>query len=288
MIEQELETLNRFSTLIIDFFVNYSFQVIGAIIILIIGLIVARWIGNLTLRICQRHNVDVTLSGFIGSTVRLLIITMVMVICLGKFGISVAPFIAAIGAVSLSIGLALQSVFSNYGAGFTIILTRPFVVGNTIRCNDVSGVVEEIRLAYTHLSTEDGEIITIPNKHIVGEVLINSFENSVVEASIGISYSADPDQAIRVIRDQLRQFDCVIEDPAPQVGIACFGDSSVDIAYRYWVPTKQFFDIQFQVNAAIYSQFRQQQIEIPFPQREVIVKEIPLNKQSLHSASPQN
>ncbi|MBN0987068.1 mechanosensitive ion channel family protein [Amphritea pacifica] len=272
MIKDELATLTQFYTLIIDFFVNYSFQVIGAIIILIIGLIIARWVGKLTLRVCLRHNVDVTLSNFISSTVKLLLIAMVAVICLGKFGISVAPFIAAIGAVSLSIGLALQGVFSNYGAGFTIILTRPFVVGNTIRCNDVCGVVEEIRLAYTQLSTEDGEIITIPNKHIVGEVLINSFENTLVEGAIGISYSASPDRAIELTRQQLLNHPSIVKDPAPQVGIASFGDSSVNIAYRYWVPTKQQFELQFQINGAVYQAFREAGVEIPFPQREVTLK----------------
>ena len=282
MIEEELASLAHFYTLIIDFFVNYSFQVIGAIIILIIGLIIARWIANLTLRLCQKNNVDITLSHFISSTVRLLIIAMVAIICLGKFGISVAPFIAAIGAISLSIGLALQGVFSNYGAGFTIILTRPFVVGNTIRCNDVCGIVEEIRLAHTLLSTEDGEIITIPNKHIVGEVLVNSFENTVVEASIGISYSSCPDQAIALIQQQLSNNTGVVQEPAPQVGIAAFGDSSVELAYRYWVPTKQLFELQFQVNAAIFSVFRDQGIEIPFPQSEITLKnEISLSKKSL-------
>ncbi|MBR9867276.1 MAG: mechanosensitive ion channel [Oceanospirillales bacterium] len=272
MIKDELATLTQFYTLIIDFFVNYSFQVIGAVIILIIGLIIARWIGKLTLRLCLRNNVDVTLSNFISSTVKLLMIAMVAVICLGKFGISVAPFIAAIGAISLSIGLALQGVFSNYGAGFTIILTRPFVVGNTIRCNDVCGVVEEIRLAYTQLSTEDGEIITIPNKHIVGEVLINSFENTIVEATIGISYSASPDRAIELIRQQLDANPAIVQDPAPQVGIADFGDSSVNIAYRYWVPTRQQFELQFQINGAVYTAFREAGVEIPFPQREVTLK----------------
>lgn len=272
MIKDELATLTQFYTLIIDFFVNYSFQVIGAVIILIIGLIIARWIGKLTLRVCLRHNVDVTLSNFISSTVKLLMIAMVAIICLGKFGISVAPFIAAIGAISLSIGLALQGVFSNYGAGFTIILTRPFVVGNTIRCNDVCGVVEEIRLAYTQLSTEDGEIITIPNKHIVGEVLINSFENTIVEATIGISYSASPDRAIELIRQQLDANPAIVQDPAPQVGIADFGDSSVNIAYRYWVPTRQQFELQFQINRAVYTAFREAGVEIPFPQREVTLK----------------
>lgn len=273
MITDELADLSKFYTLIIDFFVNYSFQVIGAIIILIIGLIVARWVGKLVLNICLRNKVDVTLSNFISSTIKLLLIAMVAIICLGKFGISVAPFIAAIGAISLSIGLALQGVFSNYGAGFTIILTRPFVVGNTLRCNDVCGVVEEIRLAYTQLSTEDGEIITIPNKHIVGEVLINSFENTIVEASIGISYSANSDQAIALIQAQLQANQEIVKEPAPQAGIANFGDSGVDIAYRYWVPTKQLFELQFQINGAIYKAFNDAGIEIPFPQREVTLKQ---------------
>ena len=272
MIQEELATLTHLYGLLIDFFVNYSFQVIGAVIILIIGLIVARWVGKLVLRLCLRHNVDVTLSNFISSTIKLLLITMVAIVCLGKFGISVAPFIAAIGAISLSIGLALQGVFSNYGAGFTIIITRPFVVGNTIRCNDVTGVVEAIHLAYTQLITEDGELVTIPNKHIVGEVLVNSFENTIIEASIGISYAADPDKAIKLIKELLETNNGVVQDKAPLVGIAGFGDSSLEIAYRYWVPSKSLFEIQFQVNSAIYSAFREAGIEIPFPQREVTFK----------------
>ncbi|WP_370278195.1 mechanosensitive ion channel family protein [Pontibacterium sp.] len=270
--QEELKALTHFYTLIVDFFVNYSFQVIGAIIIFIIGLIIARWISNITLRICERNEIDVTLRLFISNCVRLLFIAMIVVICLGKFGISVAPFVAAIGAISLSAGLALQGVFSNYGAGFTIVLTRPFVVGNTITINEITGVVEEIKLAYTLLSTEDGEIITIPNKHIVGEVITNSFGNKVVEASIGISYSADANHAIEVVRNTLAGFNEITAEPAPQVGIEGFGDSSVDIGYRYWVPTQRYFEVQYQVNLALYNVFKEEGIEIPFPQREVTLK----------------
>ncbi|MDI3325319.1 mechanosensitive ion channel family protein [Pontibacterium granulatum] len=270
--QEELKAFTHLYTLIVDFFVNYSFQVIGAIIIFIIGLIVARWISNITLRICERNEIDITLRLFISNCVRLLFIAMIAVICLGKFGISVAPFVAAIGAISLSAGLALQGVFSNYGAGFTIVLTRPFVVGNTITINDITGIVEEIKLAYTQLSTEDGEIITIPNKHIVGEVITNSFGNKVVEASIGISYSADANHAIKVVRSTLEGFNEVTSEPAPQVGIEGFGDSSVDIGYRYWVPTQRYFEVQYQVNLALYNAFKEEGIEIPFPQREVMLK----------------
>ncbi|WP_415898402.1 mechanosensitive ion channel family protein [Neptuniibacter sp. QD48_11] len=271
-IQNELETITRLTNMVIDFFVNYSFQVIGAIIIFLIGLIVARSIGKFALKLCERNSVDVTLSLFIASTVKLLIIAMVLVICLGKFGISVAPFVAAIGAVSLSAGLALQGVFSNYGAGFTIILTRPFVVGNTITINDISGVVTEIKLAHTLLATEDGEIITIPNKHIVGEVITNSFANKVVEASVGISYSADPEVAIHVIKQSLAQFDELSQESPPQVGIEAFADSSINIAYRYWVPTDRYFEVQYQVNLAVFKALQTADIEIPFPQREVTLK----------------
>ncbi|MBY4676320.1 mechanosensitive ion channel family protein [Marinobacterium arenosum] len=271
--EQELETVARLYRLITEFFVNYSFQVIGAIIIFLLGLIVARWMNNLTLRICQRNQIDITLSMFIANCVRLLVIAMVLVICLGKFGISIAPFVAAIGAVSLSVGLALQGVFSNYGAGFTIVLTRPFVIGNTISINGLTGVVDEIRLAYTVLSSEDGERITIPNKHIVGEVITNSFQYKVVEASIGISYSADPQLAIELVRQVLANTPEVASEPLPQIGIEGFGDSSVNIGYRYWLPTQRYFELQYQVNGAVYQAFRGQGVEIPFPQREVTLKQ---------------
>lgn len=271
-IKNELETITRLTNTIIDFFVNYSFQVIGAIIIFLIGLVIARWLSKIALRICEKHTVDVTLSLFIASTVKLLVIAMIIVVCLGKFGISVAPFVAAIGAISLSAGLALQGVFSNYGAGFTIILTRPFVVGNTICINEISGIVKEIKLAYTVLSTEDGEMITIPNKHIVGEVITNSFEYKVVEASVGISYAEDPGKAIELISSCLGAFTEIPSTPSPQVGIEAFADSSVNIAYRYWVPTEKYFELQYQVNLAVFQSLQKADIEIPFPQREVTLK----------------
>ena len=272
-IQNELETITRLTNMVIDFFVNYSFQVIGAIIIFLLGFFVARWLAKIVLRLCERKNVDVTLSQFISSCVKLLVIAMVLVVCLGKFGISVAPFVAAIGAISLSLGLALQGVFSNYGAGFTIILTRPFIVGNTININNISGIVKEIRLAHTILNTEDGEIITIPNKHIVGEVITNSFEYKVVEASVGISYGCSPEKTITIINQCLIGFEEIPTTPAPQIGIEAFADSSINIAYRYWVPTERFFEVQYQVNLSVFNALQENSIEIPYPQREVRISQ---------------
>ena len=267
--KEELAQVEKYMDLIIEFAVKYGFQVIYAIFILIIGLIIARWLGNMIARVCESRKLDITLSRFLGNVVRLTVLAFVLIIVLGKFGITMTPFIAAIGAIAFGSSLALTGLLSNYGAGLSIIITRPFVVGDTIKIQGVSGVVAEVGLPATHLSTEDGEQITIPNRHIVGEILINSFENKVVEMSIGISYDDDVQKAIDAIQAALQKIPDIVADPAPQIGIEEFADSSVNIGMRYWVPTKQYFQILYQANLAVYNALAQAGITIPFPQREV-------------------
>ncbi|MDX2481182.1 MAG: mechanosensitive ion channel family protein [Desulfuromusa sp.] len=274
LIGQELETLQKVIDLVMEFVVNYSFQIVGALIILIIGLKLSGWMSRLVLRLCEKRNIDVTLSRFFASSVKLMVMIFVVIIAIGKFGISTAPFIAALGALAFGSSFAIAGPLSNYGSGLTLILTRPFVVGNTISVQGVSGVVEEIRLAATLLITEDGEEITIPNKHIVGEILLNSFENKVIEASVGISYQDDPEQAIEVLRQVLAEIDEITQDPAPQVGIEAFADSSINIGLRYWVPTKKYYQLQYQANLAIHKALAEAKITIPFPQQDVhIIKQ---------------
>ena len=267
--KEELEAVEKYMDILIEFAVKYGFQVVYAIIILIIGLIIARWVGNMITRVCEARNLDITLSRFLGSVVRLTVLAFVMIVVLGKFGITMTPFIAAIGAIAFGSSLALAGLMSNYGAGLSIIITRPFVVNDTIQIQGVSGVVEEVGLAATRLETEDGEQITIPNKHIVGEILINSFENKVVETSIGISYDDDPQKAIKVIQEVLKNIPDVVTEPAPQIGIEEFADSSVNIGMRYWVPTKQYFQTLYQANLAVYESLNEAEITIPFPQRDI-------------------
>ena len=173
--QNELETIQQIYNVVVEFFINYSFQILGAIIILVIGAKLASWLARMVVRLCEKKNIDITLSRFLGSVVKILVLTFVVIIAIGKFGISIAPFIAAIGAIAFGASFAIAGPVSNYGAGLVIILSRPFVIGNTITINGVSGVVDEIHLAVTILSTEDNEIITVPNKHIVGEILHNSF-----------------------------------------------------------------------------------------------------------------
>lgn len=267
--EQELERVQEVYTFIVTFLVNYGFQLVGAIIVLLLGLFVARKVGNFLEGFLLKHGIDITLSHFTASGLRIAIVAVAMIMALDKLGISVTPFVAAIGAVGLGAGLALQGLLSNYGAGVSIIVARPFVVGDTITVQGVTGIVKEVKLAYTILTNEDEVRIQIPNKHIVGEIIHNSNEDTIVETSVEIAYSSDTEQAIAHIRQAIEGIEGVSSRRIAQVGILDFAASGIAIGLRYWVPTARLFEVRFAVNAAVFDTLKAHGFEIPFPQREV-------------------
>jgi small conductance mechanosensitive channel len=270
-VEQQLELVQQIYQTLVDFLVGYSFQILGAIIVVIAGFLVGRWAANALLKVQEKRNVDVTLRQFIASTVRLIVIVMFLIVALSQLGISITPLIAAIGGLAVGTSLAIQGPVSNYGAGLVIILTRMYKVGDTVSVLGCSGIVEEISLATTILQAEDGEQIVIPNKHVVGEIHRNSFANRIVEGQVGIAYSDDPERAIKVISDSIYDVPGVAHEPAPQIGIAGFGDSSINIDYRVWIPTERYFELLHDLNLHIYRALAANGITIPFPQREVTV-----------------
>ncbi len=267
--EEQLDLAAQVYQLVVNFLVGYSFQILGAVLVLIGGFIVGGWVSRAVLRLQERRDVDVTLRQFIASTVRLLIVGMFLIVALSQLGISITPLIAAIGGLAVGASFAIQGPIGNYGAGLVIILTRVFKVGDTITVQGCSGQVEEITLATTILITEDGERIVIPNRQIAGEIHTNSYENRVVEGQVGIAYGDDPGLAIDTIRQALSGIDGVTTEPAPQVGIHAFGDSSIDLDYRFWVPTQRYFEVMHAANLAVFQALGAAGLNIPFPQREV-------------------
>ncbi len=266
--EEELQNVSKFYDVVIEFIANYSFQILGAIIIFGIGIVVSKYVYKLVVNLLK-DRIDETLGAFIANFVRFLIIAMMGILALGKLGISIGPFIAAIGALSLTAGLALQGSVSNFAAGVVLVATKPFKIGDTITINNIYGEVEDIKLAYTILINEDEEQITIPNKYMIGDVLVNSFESRIVEGSVGIAYDSDISKAIETIRQTVSTCKDVSDTQEVITGIENFGDSAINIGYRYWVPTKSFFKTQYDVNFKIFEALKKQEIDIPFPQREI-------------------
>ena len=275
--QQEIDQVNKVYDIIIEFFANYTFQLIGAVIVFLLGYYIAGKIANSVLRLCERNKLDVTLSRFLSNASRMLIVVLVAIIALGKLGVSVTPFIATIGAVSLGAGLALQGLLANYAAGFNIIIIRPFVVGDTITLQGVRGVVKEVLLAYTILTDEDEVEIMIPNKHIVGEVLQNSKTDSLLELSVGIDYQHNPNQAVDRIQALMESLPLVSDSKKPLVGIDEFADSSINIGIRFWTPTVSLYAAKYEAYKEIYKLLEKENIKIPYPQRDVHLIQETLN-----------
>ena len=274
LLKDEIDQVANIYNIIIEFFTNYSFQLIGALIVFIIGYMLAGKVSAWVLKLCLKNKLDVTLSQFLSNTTKMLMVIMITIISLGKLGISVTPFIAAIGAISLGAGLALQGLLANYAAGFNIILIRPFVVGDTITIHGVTGVVEEVLLAYTLLKNEDDVTITVPNKHIVGEILHNSRNDSLLELTVGISYDHNPLEVVKLLENTMLSLDIIGNNKKLQVGIDEFSDSAITLAIRLWTPTINLYAAKYKAYAGIYSALDEANIHIPFPQRDVHIHQV--------------
>lgn len=162
-----------------------------------------------------------------------------------------SPLVALAGAVAFGGTLAIQGPLSNFGAGLAIILTRPFRAGNTIEVQGIYGLIDEITLGYTRLTGEDGEMITVPNKEVVGQVIVNSHDSRAVETRIFIDRDQDPAAAVAALRAVLEEAAGGEGFPPRQVGIHDFTYGGVAIGARFWVESLKYFQRRYAVNEAI-------------------------------------
>lgn len=266
---EELQQIDAMKDKLMLYFVENGVRIAIAMGIVVIGFWLAKVIAGMIVRVCDKREIDVTLARFFAGFTRLVIIAFAGIMALSKAGIEITPFIALLGASAFGLSLAVQGPISNYGAGIVLIITRPFKVGDTLSVSGQMGIVQNISLGSTQLENEDDEIITIPNRKVLGEIFTNSQEFKVVEAVVGIEYSADPERAIASITTAIQGIAEIAPDRIPDVGIDEFADSAINIGYRVWVPTKVYHKTRYKVNLAIYHALKEAQINIPFPQRDV-------------------
>lgn len=274
-VETQLQHVSAIIEIAAEFAIASGLQIIGALVILFIGLKFAAFVGRRITGMCERKEIDITLSCFAGNAVKILLVGVVVIITLSNFGIDIAPLVALGGAAALGLSFAIQGPVSNYGAGLVIILTRPFVVGDTIQVQDVSGVVEEVSLSATTLIGEDQERITIPNRKVVGEILVNSDTHRIVESQIVIAADSDPEAAIAAISAPLDGFPNLAEGGDPQVGIHDFSYGAIILGLRYWVPSSRYFRSRFEVNRAAYAALKGAGVELMSGGRVAVLAESP-------------
>ncbi|MBL8014090.1 MAG: mechanosensitive ion channel family protein [Candidatus Omnitrophica bacterium] len=258
---------------IIEACVKYSFQVLGGLMLLGIGWFVGNFFARLTRDMLKKKNVDVTVTKFIAGAVKLLVMIFAAIAALSKFGIEIAPIIAGLSVVGFGTSFALQGPLSNYAAGITLVFTKPFKVGDIIEVVNVHGEVEDMTLSRTVLITIDGDKIVIPNKHIIGEIIHNFSALKRVDVTVGVSYSCDIDHVLRVIKEVVDDDARVITSRGAKIGISEFAESSVNVFVRLWCKQEHYYDVKFAINRNILQALKKNQIEIPFPQRDIRIIE---------------
>ena len=259
---QNIAWLSKLTDTAITFLVAYSFQILWSLILLVVGYKIATWVGRASFGMAERRGLDITISRFGATAVRIGVMAFVLIAVLANFGISIAPLIALLGASAFGATVAIQGTLSNYGAGLSIILARPFKVGDTIAVKGVNGLVEDVNIATTVLKGESGEVITIPNRHIVGEIIVNSGRFRLEKAEFRIGFEHTPEAVLSLLRRAVESVPDIGREPPPEGGVEELSPGGMLIAMRYLVPTNRFFDIRFAVNRAILAALADAKIKI--------------------------
>ena len=254
---------------LIKFASDYGMQVIGGIIILVIGFFVSRWVGKVLQRWLDRQELEPPVKTLFVRIARLIVMVFTLVMVLDRFGVPIAALVTSIGVAGVGISLALQGVLGNLVAGLTIIFTKPFRVGEYVELAGVNGQVTAIDLFSTKLAHADLSRVVIPNRKIIGEILHNYGAVRQLDLSVGVGYRTKPAEALAVVNEILARNPRVLKKPAPVVGIASLGDSSIVIAIKPWTSLADFGPTGAEIYQAVLDEFNAKKIEIPFPQREV-------------------
>ena len=184
-----------------DLLIRYGFQLLGALVVLVAGALLARWVGNTTGKWLETRRMEPPVRTLIVRVVRVVVLVFTLVVALDKFGFQIAPLVAGIGVAGLGVGIALQGVLSNVVAGLSIIFTKPFRVGEYIALLGVQGEVSLIELFSTTLVHPDRSRVVIPNRKIVGEILHNYGAVRQLALSVQVGYGSDLGQVLETARE---------------------------------------------------------------------------------------
>ncbi|MAW81682.1 MAG: mechanosensitive ion channel protein MscS [Parvularcula sp.] len=253
----------------------YLPSVIGALIVLIVGLWVAGRIKKVAAAAMSRSGrIDETLSGFLSSLLHYGLIALVLITTLGIFGVPTTSFAAIIGAAGLAIGLALQGTLGHVASGVMMLGFRPFDVGDYVEAAGVAGSVKHIGLFTTELATPDNKQIIVPNGKIFDDVITNysGYDTRRIDLVFGISYEDDIDKAMALIKSEVEKESRVNGDPEPLFEVDSLGDSSVNILCRVWMNRADYFGVKWALTKAVKQRFDAEGISIPYPCRSVYME----------------
>lgn len=244
---------------------------VAGLIDLVAGILIARWAGAALSRALERQTLDPPVRILLVKVFRLLVFGLAITCALEVAGFPMTALLSGIGVLGVGVGFGMQGLVSNMIAGLTLIVTRPFRVGEYISVLGVQGVVTHIDLVSTTLVHADKSLVMIPNHKIIGEIVQNFGTIRQIALSVGVGYQTDLTRAQALARQVLERNTRVLREPRAGVGIGALQDSAIAININPWVRLDDFGPAQSELSQAIVECFRDNEIEIPFPQREIRV-----------------
>ncbi len=256
-----------------EFAYSYGPNVLGALIVLILGLWVISLITKGAGKMFRKRDMDPSLQGFLKSILSVLLKVMLFVSVMGMVGIEATSFVAILGAAGLAVGLALTGTLQNFAGGVMILLFKPYKVGDFIDGAGHMGSVKEIKIFTTIMNTPDNKLIIIPNAQLSNSSLTNfsAMETRRVDFTFGIAYGDDFDKAKKVLLELIAADPRILKDPEPFIALSELADSSVNIVVRVWSAGADYWGIFFDMNEKVYKTFAKEGLNIPFPQMDVHV-----------------
>lgn len=270
-----MENLNIYIQQLISMGIEYLPKLLLAILTLLIGLWLIKFVVKGIDKLMSARDVDKSLQFFLKRLVQAALRVMLIIIVVSMVGIETTSLIAALGASVLAIGLALQGSLANFAGGVLILLLKPFKVDDFIEVEGYTGRVREIRIFYTIIVTPQNQVITIPNSGVSNNAVVNFTAEKTrrLDLVFGIGYEDSIDKAREVMKSIIDKEERILKTPAPTIDIEELADSSVNFKLKLWTNTEDYWSTNYFMHEEVKKQFDKNGISIPFPQRDVHLKQ---------------
>lgn len=257
-----------------DWLTHSGIKIVIAILVLVVSFIIINAVTKSVYKRLQKKHADLTLSRVGTNAARIVLKVLVLVCLIGYLGIETASISAVIASIGVGISLAIQGTLSNFAGGVIIIVMRPFKIGDYITSNGVEGTVEDIKLFYTHIVTNDNKAVVIPNGSLANNVIVNASAKDTrrVDLVMQVAYGSDVALVKEIIRKVCGENELVFKEPAPFVELSNMNESSLDFTVRVWCNRPDYWTVNFALIENIKKSLDENGIEIPFKQVDVHIK----------------
>lgn len=248
--------------------------IIFAIIILILGIISSKHLRKASIKFLNRFNVDQSIANYTSYSIYIIGLVLTAMLSLSIIGVPQSAIISVIGVIGVGLGIAFNETLSNLGSGYVLLFFKPFKIDDYIEFNGIEGTVIDMHIFNTTLKTFDNKTIVIPNSKIANQSIINYTKQDKrrVDIRFNLPYGTDMDSVNKILNGILTSEKRILKDPEYLIGVSNFNDSGMEIAFRVWVNTEDYWGVFYSLMSKVEKTFRENNIDMSIPQKIIYSK----------------